>query len=138
MTIEPASAAGRSEHSGESYYFCSSGCKQKFDANPAQYLTKGEASKSEADACCGGTAVDNGAQDATSNDRGCCGGSASESRATAPRSSAGKYVCPMHPEVQSDKPGDCPKCGMALERAMPQSRVQTPIYTCPMHPQIEQ
>lgn len=24
------------------------------------------------------------------------------------------YTCPMHPEVQSDKPGDCPKCGMTL------------------------
>jgi FtsP/CotA-like multicopper oxidase with cupredoxin domain len=24
------------------------------------------------------------------------------------------YVCPMHPEVTSDKPGKCPKCGMAL------------------------
>lgn len=24
------------------------------------------------------------------------------------------YTCPMHPEVQSDKAGDCPKCGMAL------------------------
>lgn len=24
------------------------------------------------------------------------------------------YVCPMHPEVQSDKPGTCPKCGMTL------------------------
>src|SRR5580704_591125 len=26
-----------------------------------------------------------------------------------------KYVCPMHPEVVSDRPGSCPKCGMALE-----------------------
>jgi Cu+-exporting ATPase len=25
------------------------------------------------------------------------------------------YTCPMHPEVVSDLPGDCPKCGMALE-----------------------
>jgi len=25
-----------------------------------------------------------------------------------------QYTCPMHPEVRSDKPGNCPKCGMAL------------------------
>ena len=25
------------------------------------------------------------------------------------------YTCPMHPEVKSDKPGDCPKCGMRLQ-----------------------
>ena len=24
------------------------------------------------------------------------------------------YVCPMHPEVVSDEPGSCPKCGMKL------------------------
>ncbi len=29
--------------------------------------------------------------------------------------SAVTYTCPMHPEVQQDHPGDCPKCGMALE-----------------------
>ena len=26
------------------------------------------------------------------------------------------YTCPMHPEVEQNQPGDCPKCGMALER----------------------
>ena len=26
------------------------------------------------------------------------------------------YTCPMHPEIEQDHPGDCPKCGMALER----------------------
>ncbi|MBX3720772.1 MAG: hypothetical protein KF713_02960 [Turneriella sp.] len=25
------------------------------------------------------------------------------------------YVCPMHEDVQSDKPGKCPKCGMKLQ-----------------------
>jgi len=25
-----------------------------------------------------------------------------------------KYTCPMHPEVVSNKPGKCPKCGMDL------------------------
>ena len=29
------------------------------------------------------------------------------------------YTCPMHPEVNSDKPGSCPKCGMALEPSVP-------------------
>lgn len=29
------------------------------------------------------------------------------------------YTCPMHPEVRQDHPGNCPKCGMALEPLMP-------------------
>ena len=34
----------------------------------------------------------------------------------APPAPAGtQYTCPMHPEVLRDAPGDCPKCGMALE-----------------------
>ena len=30
------------------------------------------------------------------------------------------YTCPMHPEIRQDHPGNCPKCGMALEPEMPQ------------------
>ncbi len=29
------------------------------------------------------------------------------------------YTCPMHPEVTSNKPGKCPKCGMALVEKKP-------------------
>ncbi|MFK2931266.1 heavy metal translocating P-type ATPase [Dyella agri] len=41
-------------------------------------------------------------------------------RRPAPPAPAGAiYTCPMHPEVQQTGPGDCPKCGMALEPMMP-------------------
>lgn len=30
---------------------------------------------------------------------------------------AGQYICPMHPEVVRDESGNCPVCGMSLERA---------------------
>ena len=30
------------------------------------------------------------------------------------------YICPMHPEIQQDHPGNCPKCGMALEPQLPE------------------
>jgi Cu+-exporting ATPase len=30
-----------------------------------------------------------------------------------------EWTCPMHPEVVRDEPGDCPKCGMALEPRSP-------------------
>jgi YHS domain-containing protein len=38
MMIEPASAAGTSVYKGETYYFCAVSCKQKFDADPTQYV----------------------------------------------------------------------------------------------------
>ncbi|MGZ8537787.1 MAG: heavy metal-binding domain-containing protein, partial [Flavisolibacter sp.] len=57
------------------------------------------------------------------------------------------YTCPMHPEVQSDKPGTCTKCGMALVKKKgsepiinsddkkPETKI---VYTCVMHPEIQQ
>jgi YHS domain-containing protein len=40
MDIETATAAGRTEHNGQTYYFCGSKCKEKFDLNPEQYVGK--------------------------------------------------------------------------------------------------
>jgi Cu+-exporting ATPase len=41
---------------------------------------------------------------------------AQEEAEQAPPAPAGtQYTCPMHPEIVRDAPGDCPKCGMALE-----------------------
>ncbi len=57
---------------------------------------------------------------------------------TAPAKPAeGGYTCPMHPEVQQDGPGSCPKCGMALVPTIP-VLVTATVYTCPMHPEIRQ
>lgn len=40
MKIDPSTAAGKSEHAGESYYFCSHSCKQKFDHDPAKFARR--------------------------------------------------------------------------------------------------
>jgi P-type Cu+ transporter len=53
-------------------------------------------------------------------------------------STTSKYFCPMCAGVESDEPGDCPKCGMALERNPAWSGEQKTIFTCPMHPEVEQ
>lgn len=56
---------------------------------------------------------------------------------TTPAGSAGvEYTCPMDPEVQQLGPGNCPKCGMALEPAVPTAPLTRVEYTCPMHPEI--
>lgn len=39
-----------------------------------------------------------------------------------------KYSCPMHPDVTSDKPGKCSKCGMDLK----EKEQATVAYSCPM------
>ncbi len=89
MTVDPASTAGSVEHHGKTYYFCSTHCVEKFRADPESYLAP----------------------------RPPAGlvqlGSMAPAAPHIPAS--GEYTCPMHPEVVSDGPGSCPKCGMALE-----------------------
>ena len=38
MTIAPTKAAGTSAHGKDTFYFCSAGCKAKFDKDPHHYL----------------------------------------------------------------------------------------------------
>jgi Cu+-exporting ATPase len=38
MEVNPASAAAQSEWGGQTFYFCSTECKRKFDAEPERYL----------------------------------------------------------------------------------------------------
>jgi Cu+-exporting ATPase len=118
MDVDPATAAGSSEYKGQTYYFCSPGCVKRFNADPEKYLSP----KSSATQVPKTQMVQ-------------IGGIMPEKAAaqSSSQQETGKgtvtYVCPMDPEVREQKPGACPKCGMALEP-------ETVEYTCPMHPEI--
>lgn len=72
-------------HNAIKYYFCSEHCKEKFEANPLNFIKMSP-----------------------------------PQRLTAPIIPEGAiYTCPMHPEIQQDRHGNCPKCGMALEPIVP-------------------
>jgi len=43
------------------------------------------------------------------------------------------YVCPMHADVTSDKPGKCSKCGMNLKE---NKKAVAASYVCPMHADV--
>src|SRR3954454_12383597 len=46
MTVDPQTTPHRHMHHGDSYFFCSAGCRTKFSADPARYL-QGNAPSSE-------------------------------------------------------------------------------------------
>ncbi|HEX4642040.1 MAG TPA: heavy metal translocating P-type ATPase, partial [Candidatus Acidoferrales bacterium] len=134
MIVDPESAKATYECAGTKYYFCCAGCEEKFTLDPAKYLTPV-------------TLVDifpvstNTAQ----MPRAANGSASKASRqadkiaavsGAAAEGASCEYTCPMDPEVLQQGPGDCPKCGMALEplvAALPTTKTE---YTCPMHPEI--
>ena len=73
-------------HAGMDYLFCSADCLAEFRKNPDRYVDAAPpAIFRRKDSFVGETGREE------------------------------EYTCPMHPEVVRDAPGDCPKCGMALE-----------------------
>ena len=40
MDVDEKKAAGKSDYQGQTYYFCSPGCKQAFDKEPEKYIGK--------------------------------------------------------------------------------------------------
>ncbi|MFO7564590.1 MAG: heavy metal translocating P-type ATPase [Enhygromyxa sp.] len=109
MSVTIATAKHTLEHEGQTHYFCGAGCKRKFAADPDEYLGK---------------------------QRSCCH-HAPEDHAPEPVTPSGQkpWYCPMCPGVESDTPDECPKCGMALERA-PGAATRKVEWTCPMHPEV--
>jgi Cu+-exporting ATPase len=122
MTVDPATAKAKVEHAGRTYYFCCSGCAQKFQSNPEQYL-KPKSVKPTPVTLGGPTSTKPTMQKPPTT-----GSDQSDQKPAA------AYVCPMCPEVRESKPGPCPSCGMALEPEFP--ALTKTEYTCPMHPQI--
>jgi hypothetical protein len=63
-----------------------------------------------------------------------CGNALNQAPAEKAKTVKVEYTCSMHPEVVSDKPGKCTKCGMDLVK----KEVQTVkvIYTYPMHKDV--
>ncbi|MDQ3544979.1 MAG: YHS domain-containing protein, partial [Verrucomicrobiota bacterium] len=117
MQVAREKAAAVVERDGERFFFCSTHCRDEFVREHEH-----EEETREQHACCHGG---HHSADETA-------------AAAAARKPVSKYFCPMCEGIESDEPGSCPKCGMALE-GNPAFREKTKtIYTCPMHPQIEQ
>ena len=45
MDVDPETAPGKSEYNGQTYYFCSMGCKLEFDRNPDKFVDAAESNK---------------------------------------------------------------------------------------------
>ncbi|HLH49717.1 MAG TPA: heavy metal translocating P-type ATPase, partial [Roseiarcus sp.] len=97
MSVTIATAKHKAEHAGQTYYFCSAGCREKFIAEPQRFLAGPRPAAS--------ALAEH--QHAHSHER------PQAHPKTAPAGAI--YTCPMHPEIRQAGPGFCPICGMALE-----------------------
>ena len=151
MQVDPALARAKSEYGGRTYFFCCAGCAKKFEAAPEQYLKPRPAPAGSMLTVISPAAAAAPAQKAVvvqlsvqapvqltvqSTVQGPVWASAPGSAPSINKPMAVDYICPMDPEVHRDKPGACPKCGMALEAAVPAIPSTKTEYVCPMHPQI--
>jgi len=118
MTVEPATAAGKFDYDGETYYFCSVHCQKLFQTDPAKYLSASKARR-------GAQATPQAAHPQHH-----------PAAAVKPEISGAIYTCPMDPEVRQQGAGACPKCGMALEPLDIAAASTKTEYTCPMHPEV--
>ena len=120
MKMDEATAKS-AERDGQTHYFCSDHCRKTFLAQAPMRSSSGS--------CCGGMPGD-------ASDEHAHHGHEHQNAGVTPLATA-KYFCPMCPGVESNKLGDCPKCGMALERNPAWKPAAKVIHTCPMHPEIE-
>src|SRR5712664_1079254 len=100
MTVDPQKSAGKVEHGGKTYYFCSARCADRFENNPENFIAAPGTAGMEHHSLPPVHAVNQ------------------HSGPTSPASASSKtarYTCPMHPQIVQIGPGTCPLCGMALE-----------------------
>ncbi|HVS31872.1 MAG TPA: heavy metal translocating P-type ATPase [Thermoanaerobaculia bacterium] len=116
MTISRNDAAGTSEHDGQTYYFCSPGCKTKFDADPTAFAGGKKPAATKA-APAGTFYTCPMHPEVRQIGPGTCPkcGMALEPEHPQLTPEKTEWTCPMHPEIVRDAPGNCPICGMALE-----------------------
>jgi len=131
MTVDPSRAKAKYEHAGKTYYFCCAGCKEKFSADPAKYLMPktliGISPMSTHPVQIAPASVQVAPFSFVK---------IAPAPSPAKKSASNEYTCPMDPEVRRQGPGDCPKCGMAMETVLAALPATKTEYTCPMHPEI--
>ncbi len=119
MTVQPSTAAGSHTVEGRTYYFCSTGCLEKFRVEPRRYLSPASSKQPApaAPASAGTKYVCPMCPEVLEDTQVPCPkcGMALEPGSVLPLPTRTEYVCPMHPEVMQVGPGACPKCGMASE-----------------------